>query len=148
MSETIAIILGIFLAYIGIILFICLLAYVIQVVAYWSIFTKAGVPGWKALIPFYNVYVQYRISWTNPYMYWIYLVGFNLSNVLITQSGFLYSVGSILGAIAFLVNLMAALKLSRAFGHGVGYAIGLFFLGPIFMLIIGFGSSQYLGPQD
>ncbi len=148
MGSSISILLGIFLAYIGIILFIVLLVYVIQVVAYWGIFTKAGVPGWKALIPLYNVYVQYRISWTNPYMYWIYLVSFNLSNVLITQSGFLYSVGSILGAIAFLVNLMAVLKLSRAFGHGVGYAIGLFFLGPIFMLIIGFGRSQYLGPQD
>ena len=36
----------------------------------------------------------------------------------------------------------------RAFGHGVGFAIGMLFFEPIFMLILGFGSSAYLGPQD
>ena len=38
-------------------------------------------------------------------------------------------------------------NLSLAYGHGVGFAIGLFFLSPIFMLILGLGSSQYQGPQ-
>ena len=39
-------------------------------------------------------------------------------------------------------------KLSKAFGHGVGFTVGLFFLRPIFLLILGFGGSVYLGKQD
>lgn len=35
--------------------------------------------------------------------------------------------------------------LVRAFGHGWGFAFGLMFLGPVFMLILGFGSSEYIG---
>lgn len=35
---------------------------------------------------------------------------------------------------------------SKSFGHGVGFTIGLIFLSPIFLCILGFGSSRYLGP--
>ena len=37
------------------------------------------------------------------------------------------------------------IKLSEAFGHGAGFGLGLIFLNPIFMPILAFGSSQYVG---
>ena len=37
--------------------------YILQAVAYWKIFEKAGEPGWKAIIPFYNTYTQYKFTW-------------------------------------------------------------------------------------
>ncbi|MCI7744753.1 DUF5684 domain-containing protein [bacterium] len=49
---------------------------------------------------------------------------------------------------AFVVNILLVVRKCRAFGHGVGFAIGMLFFEPIFMLILGFGSSAYLGPQD
>ncbi len=40
-------------------------------------------------------------------------------------------------------------KLSKAFGHDIGFAVGMFFLGIVFFPIFGFGKDQYLGvPQD
>lgn len=36
--------------------------YILQVIAYWKIFTKAGEEGWKSIIPIYNGYVQYRLT--------------------------------------------------------------------------------------
>ncbi len=41
---------------------VVILWYVLQVIAYWRIFTKAGEAGWKSLIPIYNTYVQYTAS--------------------------------------------------------------------------------------
>ncbi len=35
---------------------------VLAVICNWKIMEKAGEPGWKALIPFYNMYVLYSIS--------------------------------------------------------------------------------------
>lgn len=32
--------------------------YILQVIAYWKIFTKAGEEGWKSIIPIYNGYVH------------------------------------------------------------------------------------------
>ena len=34
--------------------------------------------------------------------------------------------------------------LSKAFGHGLGFTLGLIFLSPIFYLMLGFGSSHYV----
>ena len=41
--------------------------YILQVIAYWKIFTKAGEEGWKSIIPIYNGYVQYRLTWDVQY---------------------------------------------------------------------------------
>ena len=38
-------------------------------------------------------------------------------------------------------------RISTRFGQGVGFTIGLTLLGPIFWLILGFGSSKYVGEQ-
>ena len=46
------------------------------------------------------------------------------------------------------ISIMQNIKLSKAFGHGGGYAVGLILLQPIFILILGFGKSTYVGAQQ
>jgi hypothetical protein len=41
---------------------------------------------------------------------------------------------------------MVVNDLSKSFGHGVGFTLGLIFLSPIFIPILGFGGSLYVGP--
>jgi hypothetical protein len=36
--------------------------------------------------------------------------------------------------------------LAKSFAKGTGFAIGLIFLFPIFMMILGFGDARYAGP--
>lgn len=43
------------------------------------------------------------------------------------------------------MNVVALYKLACAYGHGIGFTIGLFFLNPLFMLILGFGDSGVHG---
>ena len=35
----------------------------IAVISWWRIFSKAGEAGWKAIIPFYNMYTAYKLFW-------------------------------------------------------------------------------------
>ena len=42
-------------------------------------------------------------------------------------------------------SVIYSVKLVRSFGHGIGFAIGLIFLQPIFMLIQGFSNDPYYG---
>ncbi len=44
-----------------------------MIVSYWKLFNKAGERGWKCLIPFYNDYVRYKITW-KPAVFWAILV--------------------------------------------------------------------------
>lgn len=39
-------------------------------------------------------------------------------------------------------------RLAAAFGKSKGFGVGLWLLNPIFMLILGFGSSAYVGNQS
>ncbi|RKJ81914.1 hypothetical protein D7X33_03010 [Butyricicoccus sp. 1XD8-22] len=132
-----------------VILIIALIWYVFQVIAYWKIFEKFGEAGWKSIIPFYNTYIQFKATW-NVKMFAVLvalLVLVNLSSVGEgTAIGLIFAIVSLIAAIAILVILvMSDYKLSKAFGHGAGFTVGLVLLDPIFKLILGFGGSQYIG---
>lgn len=103
--------------------------YVLLIIAMWKIFTKAGKPGWASIIPIYNIVVMFQIIGLNPWLLLLYLI----------------PVVNFVVAIVF--SIMQASRLSKAFGKGTGFAFGLFFLNPIFLLILGFGDSKYIGIQ-
>lgn len=103
--------------------------YVLLIIAMWKIFTKAGKPGWSSIIPIYNIVVMFQIIGLNPWLLLLYLI----------------PVVNFVVAIVF--SIMQASRLSKAFGKGTGFAFGLFFLNPIFLLILGFGDSKYIGIQ-
>ena len=139
---------GLLVGYLAVTVTISIIYYVLMVIAQWKLFKKAGEPGWKSIIPVYNGYILYKISW-KPMMFWITLA-------ISIVAGILYSIGSdvatVIGALLLIVGVVIEImqihKLSKAYGHGVGYTIGLIFLTPIFMLILGLGSSQYVGKDQ
>ena len=96
---------------------------VVMIVAMAKVFMKAGRQWWEAIIPFYNYYVLLQI--VGRPVWWLVL--------------FLIPFANIVAAIIIMNDL------SKAFGKGVGFTLGLLFLGPIFMAILAFGSAQYQG---
>ena len=121
---------GLFTVLIGLTLII------LTVIAQWNIFEKAGEPGWKALIPVYRTYILYKITWTTS-IFWLQIILLLLS--LIPLLGFFFTLAS------YVLSFMSMFRMSAAFGHGLGYAIGLFILNPLFVLIIGLGRDRYQG---
>ena len=91
--------------------------------AVWKIFTKAGHAGWKSLIPIYGAVVFLRIVGRPGW--WFLLLCIPIVNLF--------------PALALCIDL------ARVFGKGGGYAAGLAFLTPIFLLMIAFGDAQYQG---
>ncbi|MHB1345731.1 MAG: DUF5684 domain-containing protein [Thermoleophilia bacterium] len=97
---------------------------VVMIAGMWRLFTKAGEPGWAAIIPIYNIIVLLKIIGRPAW--WIVLFFIPLVN--------------------FVIAIMMYDGLSKSFGKGTGFTIGLIFLGPIFLMILGFGSARYVGP--
>lgn len=131
-------------------LIISLAVCVLMIVAVWKIFTKAGEKGWKSIIPIYNGYTMYKISW-KPLWFWITLAISVLSSVVTSilgaESNAALVISVILAIAEIVIAIIAMYKLSKSFGHGVGFTIGLILLAPIFILILAFGSSKYIGPE-
>lgn len=46
---------------------------IISIVSMWMIFEKASEPGWKCLIPIYNLFIFFKITWLNG---WYFLLMF------------------------------------------------------------------------
>lgn len=149
---------GIIGGMLGFALVVGLVLYVLMAIAGWKMFEKAGEKGWKALIPIYNTYIFYRIvKMTN--WFWAMLIislvvslitnalgqGTQLQTIDPSTSAGVVSLILMLAmcALGLYVSILYAVRTARAFGHGVGFAIGLFFLSGIFMLILGFGKAKY-----
>jgi hypothetical protein len=107
--------------------FLSLAIAVLGIVAMWKIFEKAGEPGWAAIIPFYNLYVLFKITWGSGWKFLLLLIP--IANIV------------------FMIITMV--KLAKAFGKSGGFAVGLIFLSIIFYCILAFDQSQYQGvPQS
>ena len=122
--------------------------WILQIIANWNIFTKAGETGWKSLIPIYGDYVSYKIAWQTSYFWLSFILGIVASYIAsanLNESMFLSLIVILLKIALTVINIMYCVKLARAFGRGIGFAIGLILLQPIFLLILGFGSDQYYG---
>lgn len=120
------------LALLGAFMFVFILVGLVVVIGTWKVFSKAGQPGWAAIIPFYNLVVLFRIAGQSGWLALTWLLNFI----------------PFIGGIAFLgILIWNHVNVSKRFGHGVGFALGLVFLAPIFWLILGFGSSKYVGDQ-
>lgn len=126
-----------------------LILYVLLVIAFWKIFTKMGEPGWKSIIPFYNLYVIFKNCWKTS-MFWVALVLLLAGSFVAgmgqgMESSFIMLGGQVVMLVGAIVVIMGEYYLYKSFGHGIGWLILSIFIPNILMLVLGFGSSQYLG---
>ena len=122
---------------------------VLGLVAKWKIFTKAGEKGWKSLIPVYSTYVEFGFTWNR--LQGILVLACLLVSRIITgiapSDSVIYGLAAIPAIYAGVAGLIQMHKLSQSFGHGIGFTLGLVFLNPVFLMILGFDkNSQYVGP--
>lgn len=134
------------MAVIGIILVFALVIYVLQVIGMWKVFKKSGEEGWKAIIPIYNQYTMCKITGVNPWWVLIVVVASGLTGALGESD--LASVVSLLSSIiSIYFSVLLYVSLARAFGKSDGFAVGLILLNPIFLLILGCGSSKFIAKK-
>ena len=108
----------------GPVFWICYSAYTILIIAaWWKIFSKAGQPGWAAIIPIYNWIVWCKIVGRPAWWVLLLLICFPIFFIILS------------------------IDLAKSFGKGVGFAIGLILVSIIFFPILGFGSATYQGPS-
>jgi len=101
---------------------ICMIRYV----SLWFVFKKAGEQGWAAIIPVYNILIAIKIA-GKPWWY-ILLLLIPIVNIII--------------------GIMILHGISKNFGKGGWFTVGLIFLRVIFFAILGFGAAVYSGNKE
>jgi len=99
---------------------------VIILAGFWKTFTKAGYPGWAAIIPIYNIYIILKIAGRPGW--WLLLMLVPLVNIIIW--------------------LIVCIDVAKSFGKDVLLwgIILLWLLNGLGFLLLGFDDSEYQGP--
>ena len=94
--------------------------YFLTLVARWKVFDKAGIEGWKSLIPIYSDYCTYRISWQTKF-YWILMAATIVSGIVSSRiSGYAENgdtVPAILNALSTVLGLVVMVNSVRPWSH-------------------------------
>ena len=88
----------------------------------WQLFRKMGIEGWKSMIPFYNTYCLMYKLYGRKTEFWLLLIP--IVNIIIY--------------IRFYFDL------GKSFNKSFGFDLGLLFLNPLFIAILGLSEDKYL----
>lgn len=106
----------------GPLFWMCEIAFIVlMIAALWRVFSKAGQPGWAAIIPIFNVYIMCKVAGRPGW--WLLLMLIPFVNLIIA--------------------IVLSVDIAKRFGKGVGFAIGMIILPFIFWPILAFGGAQY-----
>ena len=118
----------------GGLLIIYIILYFVFAFGVYGAYKKAGSygdPPWAAFIPIYNFIVLLKVAGRPMTWAWFLLL----------------AIIPFVGSLALLVvSIIILHDVSKSFGHGGAFTVGLVLLAPIFWYILWLGPSQYRGP--
>jgi hypothetical protein len=86
------------------------------------VFRKAGMPGWAALIPFYNIYVMV-----------VHVAGLSKFWFVLT----------LIPPVQIIAALLVNVEVAKRFGRSEAFGLGLLLLGFVYYPILGLGRARY-----
>jgi ABC-type transport system involved in cytochrome c biogenesis permease component len=96
---------------------------IVNIVANWRLFDKAGYPGWASIVPFYNLYIMLKVA--DKPGWWLVVILFA-------------------PVINIVFSIIMYVAIAQNFGKGGWFAVGLILLPVIFLPILAFGDARYL----
>ena len=117
--------------------------YLMTAIGYSKMYRKAGVAGYKAFIPVYNTYNNYKIS-LNGKMFFLYAALAIASTILgVYTEGVMAIVASLVSIGVIYIVMKQHINMAKLFGKGFGTAIALIFFPGITSLILGMGDAEF-----
>ena len=139
LAGGLAVVAGIFAA----IFALSVIRYLLTAIGYSKMYRKAGETPWKAFIPVYNTYNNYKISW-NGKMFALSAALYILLTVTSNSAMLaLQLIGLAAGIALITVMVKQNIKLAKLFGKGNGTGIALMFFPGITSLVLGLGKAEY-----
>lgn len=98
---------------------------VLIIASMWKVFTKAGRPGWAAIIPIYNAYTLIKVAGRPGW--WVLL--------------------TLIPVVNFIISIIVAIDVAKAFGKDAAFGIlGLWLFSFVGYPMLAFGDATYNGP--
>ena len=117
--------------------------YLLTAIGYSKMYRKADIAPWKAFIPVYHTYNNYKLSW-NGKMFFLAAALYILLSVLGGAEALAIQLAVIAAGIALMVvTVKQNIKMAKLFGKGTGTGLALIFFPGITSLILGLGKAEF-----
>lgn len=137
---------------------------ILQIIATWKLYEKAGEDGWKAIIPVYNYFVMIKIATGKYTLGWVYLaisvlyIIFSMVSSLALEfsDGEVYAVMYVLVMLAAFVLMIPVWIIAgyvnymfgKSYGKSTAWNVCMIFFAPILIIAMGFDSrTAYIGAK-
>ena len=138
------------------VIIIPIICWAVQAVGKFFIFKKAGKTPWHAFIPVLSDWDQLDLAWSRMIAWlWVAVLAVSMLflsgavNAVFHIKPYIHDSLTIVIVLTLVVIMVInCYQLAKAFGKKFLFALGLFFIYPVFMLILGLDNSEYLGPQE
>ena len=120
-----------------------LIRYLMTAIGYAKMYRKAGEAGWKAFIPVFNTYNNYKIAWNGKFFF-LYAALYVLFGAIANGTGIaLQLAAAAAGIVMVVVDVKRNVKMAKRFGKGAGTGIALIFFPGITAMILGMGKAEF-----
>lgn len=127
------------------ILFYVVLHYLICAIGYSTMYRKAGEAGWKAFLPVYDAYTNYKISWDSRFFFLYAALAIAAVFLGIFTEGPMALVSAAVSLGVIYMDVKQHLNMAKGFGKGAGTAVALILFPGITALVLGLGTAEFQG---
>jgi len=99
---------------------------VVHAVCLWRIYRAMGQSAWSGIVPLLNAHVAFQLRGRE--WWWVLLL--------------------VVPCVGWVVAIIYLNDLSRLFGRSIGFTVGLVLAPTVFLAILAFGRSTYVGPTE
>lgn len=116
---------------------------ILGIIALWRAFTRAWEGWWKAIIPIYNTYIQFKLADMKNWFWYMILIAFAFGVVAACIPSYEELISNIAYVVARIIGAVASFKFARKYGWWVFAAVLFALFYPICILVLGFGNYPY-----
>ncbi len=130
--------------------FAAIIWWILEIIGNWKLFKKAGRSGWLSIIPFVNIYTEFKLCWKGNrgiLLIIALMVANGISQPAAEGPTGLMVVAGIAAVVAIYLQIVESHKLAKAFGKGMGYTLILIIFDRLGRIVLGFGSARYIGKR-
>ncbi len=165
-ADSFTIALLIVLVIYGIVFLIALAFGIVTLIAHWKLFEKAGEPGWKAIIPYYNTFKLAQIATGSNLVGWLLIglsagylvlsVGMQIAMAFLDSDNTSFMIFMLFFYLATMVMSLGVAGLSgythfmlgKSFGKPTVWNVLMIFFSPFLTIAMGFDKNlTYVGPK-
>ena len=125
-----------------------LVLWILRIIALWKAFERAWEWWWKAIVPVYCTYTQFKLAWMKNWFWYALIAAIVLWIIAGIVPDYKELLTNISGLIVWIIRIVAMFNFSRKYNWGVFASVLFFIFYPICVLILGLGNYPYEGKSE